>query len=692
MIGIIIQARMASTRLPGKVLLPVAGKPMLQFLIERLQKCKLVEKIIVATSTNPENKKIIDLCSSMNIPVFAGSEDDVLDRFYRAAKKFNLDAIVRITSDCPLMDPLIVDMVVEKFLKSGADYLNNIDPPTFPDGMDVEVFSFAALERAWTKAIAPHHREHVTAFIRETQDFTKASVQSGFNLSNIRLTVDTTEDYELVCSLVPLLPPDFHLQNIIDALAIHDELLVLNKHFVRDEKYIKQVKEWKQKGSEQTEEKSIGGSTMAQNRNISKSVELLNRAKECIPGKAQTMSKSPEQFIQGVHPFAIDRANGCRVWDVDGNEYLDLTCALGPITLGFNHPEVISAVKSQLDKGNVFPLPNALEVELAEVLKKIVPCAEMVRYGLNGSDATTAAIRLARAHTSRDHIAKCGYHGWQDWSICTNEGRNKGVPQAVKDLTHEFKYNDSQSLKDIFVQYPGKIAAVILEPIAITEPKNNFLQQVKDLAHENGAILIFDEIVTGFRLALGGAQEYFGVVPDVACMGKGVANGMALSIVAGKKEVMQSFKDVFFSFTYGGEAISLAAALATIKVMQREPIIAHIWRVGKIFQEEYSALANKYKIPSVCTGLPPHAVCTFKDSAGNDDLLLKSLFLQETIKHGVLTNASLMWSYAHKENDVKEALAAVESAFIVMRKALDEGNLRKYLEGPPVQPRARPQG
>lgn len=422
-----------------------------------------------------------------------------------------------------------------------------------------------------------------------------------------------------------------------------------------------------------------------------KSDEYLQRAEKVIPGMSQTLSKAPTQFVVGVHPYLIERGDGCTVWDVDDNSYLDLTCALGPITLGYNHPSTVNAISEQIAKGNIFGLPNRLEIELAETLCSIVPCAEMVRYGVNGSDATTAAVRLARAHTGRNHIAKCGYHGWQDWTIATHAGRSTGVPQPTKDLTHEFAYNDSASLVKILADNPGQIAAIILEPVGVVEPEKDFLLEVKTLAQDHGAVLVFDEIVTGFRLALGGAQEYYGVIPDIVCLGKGVANGVPLSIVAGRASVMQSFQDVFFSFTYGGEALGLAAATATIDVMQGERVIEHIWRMGRKLKLGYATLAKQYDIPTSCMGLDPHFVFKFRDAEGNDDLLLKSLFLQEAVKRGVLTNASIMISYAHKEADIDRALQAVEGAFQVMREALNKADTESYLEGPPVRSRARPQ-
>ncbi|MBF8281066.1 MAG: hypothetical protein HW383_839, partial [Candidatus Magasanikbacteria bacterium] len=239
--------------------------------------------------------------------------------------------------------------------------------------------------------------------------------------------------------------------------------------------------------------------------------ELLKHILEYIPSGAQTLSKNPSQFVIGVTPLQIERGSGAYLWDTDGKKYLDLMLALGPMIFGYANPRINAAVKAQMDKGTIYSLPSPLELALAKILREVVPCAEMSRFYLNGNDVTSGAIRLARHITKRDHMAKCGYHGWQDWSVANKEGRNAGVPEIVKTLTHDFVYNDLDSLQKIFRDYPDQIAAVILEPVSAEKPQNDFLQKVKELAEAHGAILIFDEMVTGFRWALGGAQEFFAV-------------------------------------------------------------------------------------------------------------------------------------------------------------------------------------
>lgn len=420
---------------------------------------------------------------------------------------------------------------------------------------------------------------------------------------------------------------------------------------------------------------------------LDKSKCYLTRAKKLIPGCSQTFSKGPTQFVQGVAPNFVSRAEGCKIWDIDGNEYIDFTMALAPVILGYNYPVVNDAIISQLRNGITFTLPHKLEVELAELLVDIIPCAEMVRYGKNGSDATSGAIRVARAYTGRDKIACCGYHGWQDWYIGTTT-RDKGVPQCVKKLTYTFEYNNIESLQKIFDENKNEIAAVIMEPISTIEPENNFLQEVKELAHENGALLIFDEIVTGFRIALGGAQEYYGVIPDLACFGKGMANGMPISAVVGKREIVKEFEDVFFSFTFGGETLSIAAAIATIREIRKENITKHLWKIGELLISGVNRLIKEYELNNYLEirGLPPRTVMQFKDENGEESFEMKSLFQQECIKRGILFTGAHNISFSHTEEIVGRTLEVYDECMRILKKAIENKDIKNRLEGDVVEP------
>lgn len=418
-----------------------------------------------------------------------------------------------------------------------------------------------------------------------------------------------------------------------------------------------------------------------------KSLRLLEIARKLIPSSTQTFSKGYTQFSLGTSPVFIKNGKGCRVWDVDGNEYIDYSMALGPVILGHSYSKVDKAITKSLKDGIVHSLPQPLEIELAELLVEIIPCAEMVRYGKNGSDAAAGAIRAARAYTGRDKIACCGYHGWQDWYIGTTT-RNKGIPKAIRSLTSTFEFNNIESLKKIFSRNKGKIAAVIMEPIGIIEPKDDFLKKVKEATHENGALLIFDEIITGFRISYGGAQEYFHVTPDLACFGKAMANGMPISAVVGRSKIMEIFDEIFFSFTFGGEMLSLAASIATIKEMKERNVIKHIWKQGKKLRDGYNTLAANHKLQSYteCIGLPPRTIITFKDSDGKESLEMKTLFQQEAVKRGVLFSGSQNICYSHKNKDIEATLQVYDKVLWILAKAIKERKIKECIKGDIIQP------
>lgn len=417
------------------------------------------------------------------------------------------------------------------------------------------------------------------------------------------------------------------------------------------------------------------------------SQQLHEKASKVIPLGSQTFSKSKTQYPYGVSPYFIKRGKGSHVWDADGNEYIDFVNSLAAITLGYNDPDVTNAVKAQLEEGTIFSLPHELEIIVAEKIVEMVPCAEMVRFGKNGSDATAGAIRLARAYTKRDHVAVCGYHGWQDWYIGST-ARNLGVPKSTRDLTHVFTYNDIDSLNKIFKEYPGQVATVIMEPMNVKEPEKNFLEEIKDLTHKNGAVFILDEIVTGFRYANGGAQEYFGVIPDLATFGKGLANGYPISAIAGKAEIMLMMEDVFFSFTFGGETLSLAAALATMTKLQKEPVIKTLWTQGQKIVDGTKALIEKHTLEDVLlvNGKACGTTLTFKDTDIYSQWELKTLFLQEVFARGILTIGSHNMTYAHSDSDISKLLEVYNEVFAIIKEVLIKRNLKELLQTEPLVP------
>jgi glutamate-1-semialdehyde 2,1-aminomutase len=417
------------------------------------------------------------------------------------------------------------------------------------------------------------------------------------------------------------------------------------------------------------------------------SEEMLERALKSIPLGSQTFSKSKTQYPIGVSPFFLKKGYGCYVWDVDGNKYLDMISALASITLGYSDPDVTQAVHQQLEDGVIFSLPHPIEIDVAERICAMVPCAERVRFGKNGSDATAGAIRLARAYTRRDRVAVCGYHGWQDWYIGST-ARSLGVPDATRSLTHSFPYNDIQALDTLLQKHPGEFAAIIMEPMNISEPLPGYLEDVKRRTHRHGALLIFDETITGFRFDNGGAQKIFGVTPDLATFGKGLANGFPLSAIAGRAEVMQLMEEIFFSFTFGGEALSLAAAKATLDKLQAEPILAVIKRRGERLLEALQIIIKKNNLESWLSlaGYPTWSFLIFKDIDSYTQWDIKTLFMQEMQARGVLTLGTHNLNYAHSDQDLDYLLAVYEKVLPKIGAAITNGNLRELLKCDPLVP------
>lgn len=675
----IVQARLGSRRLPNKMLLDLGGAPVLERTLTRIRRSKTVDEVVVATTTHPQDRALIDLAERLGLAGFAGNEEDVLDRFYQAARARQAGVVVRLTGDCPLHDPEVVDRVVSAYRErqDGLDYASNVAPPSYPDGLDVEVFPFTLLERMWREAKETADREHVTTYVRTrlAQFRTLNVALDGEDLSGLRWTLDESHDLEFLREIYAAFDnrDDFHWRDVLMLLRDRPDTARVNAHIARNLGWVESVMKDK----------------TAARPDIRRSNELWERARTLIPAGTQTLSKGPSQFVDGVAPKYLARGKGSHVWDVDGNEYIDYPMGLGPVTLGHCHPVTQEAVRQQLDVGVTFSLMHPLEIEVAELLREFIPCAERVRFGKNGSDATAAAVRCARAVTGRDVVAHSGYHGWQDWYIGSVGGiRARGVPDAVKALQKGFTYNDLGSLEQIFAEHPGQVAAVIMEVMTVQEPRDGFLQKVADLTRKNGAVLIFDEIISGFRYRMGGLQEYFGVVPDMAAVGKGMANGLPISAVVGKAEVMKGFDDIFFSFTFGGECLSLAAAKACIEFMRREPVIDHFWKQGAKLQTAYREMVERFGLAGYtdCAGLPPWTVCLFTDHEGQQGLAMKSLFQQEMLKRGVLFSGSQFLCYEHSDSDIQQTIDAYEAAFTVLRHGVRNGCVEQLLEGKKIEP------
>ena len=418
-----------------------------------------------------------------------------------------------------------------------------------------------------------------------------------------------------------------------------------------------------------------------------KSTEFLTRAEATIPIGSQTFSKSRTQYPVGISPLFATRAKGPYLWDLDGNKYIDLVSNLAAITLGYRNRKVDSAVRKQMNLGNGFSLPSTLEAVVAEKITSLLPSAEMVRFGKNGTDATSAAIRLARAYTGRDYVAVCGYHGWQDWFIGSTS-RNKGVPKKISALTLTFKYNDIKSLEKMFSKHPKGIAAVILEPMTYEFPENKFLEKTKKLCQKYGAVLIFDETITGFRFSKGGAQEIFQVTPDLSTFGKGIANGYPLSVVCGSREIMREMENIFFSGTFGGELLSLAAANVVLGMHQKNEISPTLNKYGEELSQDLQKVIDQADMSGLLEikGHPTWKFLEWKDGREFTAPELKTFFMQEMFRSGILILSTHNVTLAHNKKIRGVIISKYERVLTLMKKAISEGNLKDKLEVMPLKP------
>jgi glutamate-1-semialdehyde aminotransferase len=417
--------------------------------------------------------------------------------------------------------------------------------------------------------------------------------------------------------------------------------------------------------------------------NISKSLEMYDRAKKLMHPITQTLAKGPGQFTFGVSPIYVERAKGSKIWDVDGNEYLDYCMGIGPISLGYGYDRVDNAIKEQLEKGITFSLMHRLELEVAERLHEIIPNAESIRITKQGADACSAAVRIARAFTKRDKVAVCGYHGWHDWYIGTTT-RDAGIPQAIKDLTVMIQYNNIESVKAVMTP---DLACLILEPIIFEEPKDNFLHEVQALCKANGTLLIFDEMWTGFRLALGGAQEFFGIKPDLAVYSKACANGMPIAFLTGRDDVMSLFEsDVFYFTTFGGEALSLAATLATLDEMKEKNVPQYLATQGQKIKDGFNSLREKHGMADYITigGYPCRSIVNFTEKAG-DALVVKTYLQQEMIKRGILWSSFHNMCLSHSDADVQLTLDAYDDIFPTFKQLIESNSVASALKGQVVE-------
>lgn len=692
----ITQARFGSSRLPGKVLLKIGNKTLLHIHLERILKSKKISKLKVATTLEPESIEIIKVTSALNLECYQGSLNDVLDRFYQTAKNEQPDYVVRLTSDCPLIDAEVIDSVVDLCLAENLDYCSNTLDPTFPDGIDVEVFRWQALQDAWKNATLSSDREHVTPYIWRNSTvhnktlYRSKNYYSADDFSNIRLTVDEPADFNLVSTLVNQIGDNKAWQDYVTVLIENPQLFSLNQSIRRNEGYMKSLKNDKLK--------------LRNISNFSKSDAYRKKVHDLIPGGAHTYSKGDDQF-PALAPAAISYGKGSHVWDIDGNEYLDCSMGLTSVSLGHAYEPVVKRVTEELARGVNFQRPSHLEADMAETFLSLVPGHDMIKFAKNGSIVTTAAVKLARAFTGRKLVAFPGDHpfySYDDWFI-GKTACNLGVPEEISNLSVTFKSCNLQSLKDLFEKHPNEIACVIMEPeknqcgngCSCNLGVGNFLKQAIDLAHQHGALFIIDEMITGFKASLPGSITKYGISPDMATWGKGIANGFSFCALTGKKEVMElggirnagKEKVFLISTTHGGETHAIAAGLATINEFNKNNVIAHLHKMGDQLVKNCQNSVNTHGLSDFVQVVPCNwmPVFIFKNSKNEICAGMRTFAMQEMIQRGVLFQGIFVPCYSHTMEDIEYFSEAFNELLSLYSKVLTEG-YEKYLVGQPAKP------
>jgi glutamate-1-semialdehyde 2,1-aminomutase len=660
----IVQARLGSSRFPGKVLKTVAGRPLIALLLDRLAKSRLLDSVVLAIPEGPAEQALADFADANGTMCFRGSENDVLDRFYRTAVACKANTIIRITGDCPLVDAALLDACMKEYVENPCDYLSNVNPPTFPDGLDVEIFGFTALEQAWKEATKVHDREHVTPYLRDSGKFTLRNMANDTDLSGLRWTVDEPADLAVIQAVFDHFHPESHFtwRQVYELQKEQPELFTANAAINRNQ-----------------------GATMGAGQ------KLWKRAKNIIPGGNMLLSKRAEMFLPENWPAYFSRAKGCQVWDLDGNSYIDMSImAIGTNTLGYGHPAVDAAVRKVIDDGNMSTFNCPEEVYLAEKLVELHPWAEMVRLGRTGGESNAMAIRIGRAAAGRDKVAICGYHGWHDWYLSANLGNDssldghllpglepKGVPRNLRETVYPFSYNNFSELEALVTSHD--IGVIKMEVSRNVGPEDGFLQKVRKLATDRNIVLIFDECTSGFRETYGGLHKKYGVDPDIAVFGKAMGNGYAITAIIGSREVMDAAQSTFISSTFWTERIGPVAALKTLEVMAQQRSWEMITETGKKITQRWQELAGKHGLTLETWGLPALTGFTLQSK---NSLAYKTYITQEMLKQGILAGNCVYVCTEHSQEIIDRYFAALDPLFRTISDCEDGKDINLLLDGP----------
>ncbi len=661
----IIQARSKSTRLPGKVMLNINGTPLIGILYKRLKKSKELDDIIIATTKSSTD--LIKFLKKNKIKYFVGSEKNVLNRYYKAAVRFKAKIIVRITSDGILIDPNLVDKFLRKFKKVKVDYLGNSQPLSYPDGLDIEIFTFKSLRYANLNAKKNYEKEHVTPFIQKNKKFSKYNFVNEVDQSNIRLTLDEIEDYDSLKKIFKFFYPNIYFGwKKVVSLIEKGKIKLPNTHLKRNE-----------------------GASMTTSK------KLWRRAKKIIPGGNMFLSKRPELFHPEKWPAYFTKSKGINVWDLDGKKYRDLSLmGVGCNILGYSNSKIDNAVIKALKKGNSSTINSFEEVELCEKLLSLHKWADMAKLAKTGGETSSMAVRIARAATGKDKIAFCGYHGWHDWYLSANIKNKdnlsshlmggleaKGVPKNLKNTAFPFTYNNIDELYNILKNHD--IGTIKMEVSRNFKPKNNFLQKIRSICDKKNIVLIFDECTSGFRQTFGGLHKIYNVEPDMAWFGKALGNGYSISAIIGKREIMDFAQDTFVSSTFWTERIGSVAALETLRQMEKLKSWNIITKKGEKIQKKWKEIASINNLKINILGIP--ALSSFSITSENW-LKYKTFITQEMLKKKMLSANALFMSVKHDEKTLNEYLDNLNDIFHKISKfEKNTLNIDKFLDGPVCQ-------
>ena len=661
----IIQARFGSIRLPGKIMYKINNLTLIEILYKRLLKSKKLNNVVVATTN--ENKDFLNFLYKKKINFFVGSKNNVLKRYYDAAKKYKAKNIVRITGDGIIADPKLVDMFIKKFEKNKVDYLSNQEPVTYPDGLDIEIFNFNTLRKAYKKAKSKYDKEHVTPFIiRNTKN--KLNISNTNDYSSLRFTIDEHDDFKTLKSIFKYFYPNIYFgwKKIVKLVEKNKKLYIFNSHIKRNEGAI-----------------------------MNKTDKLWRRAKKIIPGGNMFLSKRPELYLPNKWPAYYSKSKDIYIWDLDRKKYIDMSLmGAGCNILGYANKSIDNAVIKSIQNSNSSTLNCPEEVELCEKILSIHPWADMAKLTRTGGEAAAATIRIARAASGKSKVAFCGYHGWHDWYLSANLKSKKnlaphlmsgldpnGVPTNLKNTAFPFRYNNINELEKILKEHD--IGTIKMEVSRNFSPNNNFLKKIRKICDKKKIVLIFDECSAGFRQTFGGLHKYYGVNPDIAWFGKSLGNGFSISAIIGKKEIMEHAQSTFMSSTFWSERSGPVAGVETLKLMEKLKSWNLITKKGEKIQKMWKQIGKKNNLKINVQGLP--ALSSFSLESENW-IKYKTFLTQEMLKRKILASNAIFMSVKHSDQVISKYFEVLEEIFFKISQ-FEKGKflIDEYLENPVCQ-------